>query len=243
MTTNPLTPRLDGTPAAGRPSPLANVWVLPIALLFVAAPFLGAGTLAWPAGWAYLVLIVGGAAAGRVLMARAHPELVAERARYTGNAGAKPYERFFVPIIAVGPTVIALVAGLDRRLGWPPAFSPLVQWIGAAIIVFGLVFATWAMVANRFFSSVVRIQADRGQQVVSDGPYRYVRHPGYAGSVPAQFGIALLLGSAWALVPALLTAAVIVVRTSLEDRLLQEELAGYRTYAGRVRYRLVLGIW
>ena len=98
-------------------------------------------------------------------------------------------------------------------------------------------------VSNRFFSTMVRIQADRGQTVATAGPYRYVRHPGYVGYSVSFFGMALALGSLWALVPAVLMACLLVVRTALEDRTLQDELAGYTDYARQVRYRLLPGIW
>ena len=96
---------------------------------------------------------------------------------------------------------------------------------------------------NKFFSAVVRIQRERGHTVVASGPYQYVRHPGYAGGIVANFAIPLLLGSLWALVPAVLVNCLLIVRTALEDSTLQEELDGYRDYAGRVRYRLLLGVW
>jgi protein-S-isoprenylcysteine O-methyltransferase Ste14 len=99
------------------------------------------------------------------------------------------------------------------------------------------------MASNRFFSSVVRIQADRGHTVATGGPYRFVRHPGYAGFIAGSFGAALLLGSRWALLPALLSAVLLVVRTVLEDRTLRAELPGYAEYAARVRHRLLPHVW
>jgi protein-S-isoprenylcysteine O-methyltransferase Ste14 len=102
---------------------------------------------------------------------------------------------------------------------------------------------TWAMVSNPFFSTMVRIQTDRGQTVATGGPYRWVRHPGYVGYILSAVSTALLLGSLWALVPAVLTGVLLVVRTALEDRTLLEELEGYEEYARQVRYRLVPGVW
>jgi protein-S-isoprenylcysteine O-methyltransferase Ste14 len=96
---------------------------------------------------------------------------------------------------------------------------------------------------NRFFSTVVRIQTDRGHAVCDSGPYRIVRHPGYAGSLPPLLGIVLALGSVWTLIPAAMALIISVIRTALEDRTLQEELPGYRDYARRVRYRLIPGIY
>jgi protein-S-isoprenylcysteine O-methyltransferase Ste14 len=111
------------------------------------------------------------------------------------------------------------------------------------LITFGYAFAAWAVAENRFFSSVVRIQTERGHVVCDSGPYRYVRHPGYAGNILAVFGIVLALGSVWALIPAAVASIIAVIRTVLEDQTLQEELPGYRGYARRVRYRLIPGIY
>jgi len=91
--------------------------------------------------------------------------------------------------------------------------------------------------------SLVRIQTDRGHQVVSTGPYRWIRHPGYAGALLTYLATPLFLDSRWAFIPALYLAIVMVIRTSLEDRALQNELDGYRDYAGQVRYRLLPGVW
>jgi len=96
---------------------------------------------------------------------------------------------------------------------------------------------------NRYFSGVVRIQSDRGQQVISTGPYRMVRHPGYSGGLLTYLAVPIFLDSLWAFVPVVLLVIILVVRTRLEDKLLQEQLEGYRDYAGRVRSRLLPGIW
>ena len=101
----------------------------------------------------------------------------------------------------------------------------------------------WALVENRFFSSVVRIQTDRGHVVCDSGPYRIVRHPGYAGNMLALLGIVLALSSLWTLIPAAAALVIAVIRTTLEDRTLQEELPGYKEYARRVRYRWFPGIY
>jgi protein-S-isoprenylcysteine O-methyltransferase Ste14 len=99
------------------------------------------------------------------------------------------------------------------------------------------------MVENRFFSGTVRIQTDREHVVVSGGPYRLVRHPGYAGSLLATICVPVVLGSWWAWVPACVSVAALVVRTALEDRVLRRELDGYAAYAARTRHRLVPGVW
>ena len=115
--------------------------------------------------------------------------------------------------------------------------------VGFNFIAFGYAFASWALAENRFFSGVVRIQTDRGHVVCDTGPYRFVRHPGYAGSILPVFGIVLALGSVWTLIPAAVAAIIGVIRTTLEDQTLQKELPGYRDYTQRVRYRLIPGIY
>jgi protein-S-isoprenylcysteine O-methyltransferase Ste14 len=112
-----------------------------------------------------------------------------------------------------------------------------------ALAAAGYGFAGWALLENRFFSAVVRIQSERGHVVCDTGPYKIVRHPGYSGSVLPPFAMALALDSVWILIPATAAVVIAVVRTALEDRTLQEELPGYREYADRVRYRLLPGIY
>ena len=135
-----------------------------------------------------------------------------------------------------------MVAGLDVRFGWSSVPLAL-SLAGLLVVVAGNAVVSWGMSANRYFARVVRIQDDRGQQVCSTGPYRYVRHPGYVGMIVYTIAMAIGLGSWWAVIPALLVAAAFVVRTAMEDRTLQTELPGYSEYASRVPYRLVPGVW
>jgi len=214
-----------------------------VALLCIVL-FAAAGTLAWPMGWVYVVITVVMTAGSRLLLLRRSPDLVAERAASADRRDAKPWDRVLMPFVAIyGPLLTLIIAGLDRRFGWPPELPLWVQIAGVILLVSATAFSTWALLVNRFFSGVVRIQRDRGHTVVSDGPYRWIRHPGYAGGVVGDVAIPLMLGSAWALVPGLLTAGVVVLRTALEDRTLQAELPGYAEYARQTRYRLLPGVW
>jgi len=115
--------------------------------------------------------------------------------------------------------------------------------IALIVMLLGYLLGSWALIENRFFSGVVRIQTDRGHRVVSTGPYRLIRHPGYAGALWAYLAIPLLLDSAWAFIPALLLVGVLVLRTALEDRTLQEELPGYKEFARKTRFRLIPWVW
>jgi protein-S-isoprenylcysteine O-methyltransferase Ste14 len=110
-------------------------------------------------------------------------------------------------------------------------------------MVLGYALFLWAMASNAFFAEGVRIQQERGHTVAAGGPYRYVRHPGYVGAILSQAATPFLLGSAWALIPSVASAALYVVRTYLEDQALRQELPGYEAYAQRTRYRLLPGVW
>ena len=202
------------------------------------------GDLSWWQAWAYGLLIVAAGVGGRVLAERQHPGLMAERQSMEKAQSAKAWDKVLAPLMALSVSFpLVIVAGLDHRFGWSPGFPLWLNLVGFLLISFGYAFATWALIENRFFASVVRIQVDRGHAVCDSGPYRFVRHPGYAGNVVAPLGIVLALSSLWTLIPAAVALVIAVVRTSLEDRTLQDELPGYRDYARRVHYRLIPAIY
>jgi len=217
------------------------------ALFFIViAPFLPlliSGRWGWWEAWAYAIISVAGFVISRVLAARRHPDLIAERGRHMQQENIKPWDRRLTAWLMLGGIAIGLVAGLDARFGRSPAFGPPVKLLALAMLMAGYALSSYALIENRFFASTVRIQAERGHHVVSSGPYRWVRHPGYAGGLLACLATPLLLDAPWAFVPTLVVVALTIVRTALEDRTLQAELAGYRDYARRVRYRLLPGIW
>src|SRR4051794_29117796 len=136
-----------------------------------------------------------------------------------------------------------IVAGLDvGRHGWSGPIPPAVQWTALFIYACGMILCLWSMAVNRFFSPVVRLQQERGHCLVTGGPYRYIRHPGYAGILlSACVGIAL--GSWWSLLPSVMAIGLILRRAALEDRFLRTSLEGYASYAERVRYCLIPGVW
>jgi protein-S-isoprenylcysteine O-methyltransferase Ste14 len=229
-------------------SPSVNARVLlrffVFTLLYPAVLFLAAGTVRWAWGWAYYAMVVLSAIAGRVLVLRRHPGLLAERASYRTKEDAKQWDQVLVRVVALyGPVISWIVAGLDYRCRWSPELSPALRWVTSGVVLLGVILANWAMVANRFFSAIVRIQKDRGHHVISSGPYSLIRHPGYAGGVYTWLAMPLMLGTLWAYVPAFLTVCAMVLRTALEDRTLFEELPGYVEYAQRTRYRLLPGVW
>lgn len=233
----------NASPTATTPVRAAIRFILMLTTL-CGALFLAAGTFAWPLGWTYVAITLLGTAASRLLVLRRHPDLLQERASYASKADAKSWDRTLVPLVAViGPLVMQVVAGLHRRFGWMPPWPGWLAWGGLALIVAGWAAGTWAMVANRFFSAVVRIQTERGHATITAGPYRWLRHPAYAGGILANLGLPFMLAAPWALIPAAITSALIVWRTHLEDRTLLAELPGYAAYAQRTRYRLLPGVW
>lgn len=206
--------------------------------------FATAGRLDWWQAWVVVALLVFFALLSRVIVMRNYPDLLTERAQYNKHQDVPGWDRVLMPLLAlVGPLLVWGVAGLDHRFGWSPPISLLLQWLALSVMILAYVFSMWAMVVNQFFSAVVRIQKERGHTVVTTGPYQYVRHPGYAGGIVATLTMVFFLGSLWALIPAVLTVIVSILRTALEDKTLRAELAGYQQYADRVRYRLLPGVW
>jgi len=197
----------------------------------------------WWEAWVYAALTILGFAVSRALAARRHPDLLSERARFMRHENAEPWDKLLAPLLVLGGALLPIVAGLDARFGWSPAFGLPAKITALALILAGYALASYALIENRFFSGMVRIQADRGHHVVSSGPYRWVRHPGYAAGLLTYLATPIFLDASWAFVPVAFLAPLLVIRTALEDRTLQERLEGYRDYAARVRYRLLPGVW
>jgi protein-S-isoprenylcysteine O-methyltransferase Ste14 len=199
--------------------------------------FGSAGRVDLPWFWALLTahaaLVVIG---GRLI----DPDLKRERLR-PGGAGV---DRGFRPALAVLVLAHLVVAGLDAgRFGWSPEIAWPARAAGLVVYVAGVGLSLWAMAVNRFFSPVVRVQAERGHHVIRGGPYAIVRHPGYVGLVLALASEAFVLGSLWSLVPVIPFAVLVVRRTMLEDRFLRANLEGYGEYAADVRFRMAPGVW
>ena len=208
---------------------------------FGALLFLPAGRLDWAAGWLYLAIVAVSIAVNVACLRRFNPTLIEHRMRI--GAGTKTWDKVWMGAFTPAFLAVYVVAGFDAgRFGWS-AMSPWLWPLGLALFLAGMALLIGSMVVNPFFEKTVRIQTERGHRVIDTGPYRIVRHPGYAGFFGWILATPLLLGAWWAFIPAILSAAVMVARTALEDRTLQAELPGYRDYTEKVRFRLVPYVW
>lgn len=197
----------------------------------------------WWEAWVYAIFCILAFVISRGLAARRHPDLVAERIQFKSHENDKRWDRLLARLVVFSLFSIPLVAGLDRRFVWSPSFDLGTKVLSLALILTGYVWGTYALIENRFFTAIVRLQTERGHHVVSGGPYRWMRHPGYSGTLLAFLATPVFLDSRWAFVPAAFLTVVLVIRTALEDQFLRDELPGYADYAKRVRYRLLPGIW
>lgn len=224
-----------------------SLWLRAILNLAIILTLMGgllfgpAGTLAWPAAWilivAYGLFLLGFMVWGLIY----NPDLLRERSRVAENV--KIWDKWINGLYALLLVGLLILSGLDAvRFKWTS--MPYIIQIAAGML---LVLAAWlifrTIAENAYLSRWARIQDDRGQQVISTGPYAVVRHPMYAGIMVLMVCMPLSLGSWWGLLPGVLIGVLFVVRTILEDRMLMDELDGYRDYAANVRYRIVPGIW
>ena len=210
--------------------------------IWIAAQFLGAGRFGWDRGWMMTVLYLAAMVCTLIVVRRANPELMAERAKWR-RKDTKPFDKLFfalmLPLAMVQPFVAGRDAGCAGCESWP-------FWLvypGTALFLGGWALMTWVMVVNRHAETSVRIQTDRGHTVVTWGPYRYVRHPMYVGVILVYVGFGLIWGSRWAMWISIAVVALFVWRTAMEDRTLRRELAGYEDFTTRTRYRLLPGVW
>ncbi|MAT43431.1 MAG: isoprenylcysteine carboxyl methyltransferase [Anaerolineaceae bacterium] len=199
------------------------------------------GNFQWTAGWVFLIIVAGGQILNALILLPNHGDLLAERSKI--GEGTSKRDIFLAFMMAYNSWFIGSFCAVDARNGWSPQI-PLWLWVAAILLILaGSGFTQWAMYSNRFFSGVVRIQSDRGHQVINKGPYRIVRHPGYLGVVIFILMTPLVLKSIWGLLLALIFIALVFVRTSWEDETLREDLPGYIEYAKEVRYKLIPKIW
>lgn len=207
------------------------------ALLFVTA-----GTLHWPAAWVFLGTMVVLGVVGGSWLARTDPALLAERMRLTMQPDQPAADKMFMLAFGVVTLAWLVAIGLDRRLHGSD-FALALQALGLAMLLLSTGFIMWVMHENSFAAPVVKVQSERGHRVIESGPYAWVRHPMYSGSLLFFVGTALLLGSWWGVAMTPLFAVLFGIRTGIEERALTAGLPGYGEYASRVRYRLLPGVW
>jgi len=203
--------------------------------------FIPAGTLKWPEAWLFLLLYLVMVTAILAQLSKRNPGLIRERT--STNKQAKSWDKKIMRIYTLLLIALLGIPGLDAvRFRWSEV-PLIVKAFGFLGYIPALIFAFWAMLKNAYASNVVRIQEDRGHTVCTTGPYRFIRHPMYAGVILAVISIPLSLGSFYALIPASSIIVLFIIRTALEDKTLQKELPGYMEYAQKVRSRLIPGVW
>jgi protein-S-isoprenylcysteine O-methyltransferase Ste14 len=208
---------------------------------FLAVLLISAGRLNYWQAWVYggMSLLMNVAT---LLILRQEPGLARERSK--PGAGTKAWDKKLLGLGLMLTLAILVIAGLDSgRNHWIPHLSWKWSIFGMVLNCAGMTLFLLALKENRFFSSVVRIQNDRRQIVCRTGPYGVIRHPGNAGMAIGTIGLPFLFMSIWSAIPMLLSVIIVVIRTHLEDMLLQDELEGYCDYQRSTRFRLIPGIW
>ena len=212
-----------------------------VILLTFAIIFGCAGTWDYWQGWVFVII---DAICKLSRMVFIPAELIQERAEPEKKLGTKKWDYIIITLYALFSVIGAIIAALDGgRFHWTDVFPIWINMIAFAFFFFCNLLFFYSMWINRFFSVTVRIQEEKGHKVVDNGPYKYIRHPGYAAAITAQLFYAIGLNSLWALIPSGLAAIVFIIRTYLEDITLQKELPGYTDYVARVKYRLFPGLW
>lgn len=200
--------------------------------------FAAAGTVDWPQAWSFI-------ATGLVILVInlfvLPAEVIEERGRKKENV--KKWDTVLTRITGIPYFSMFPLCGFDHRFGWSPALTESLSYSMLILYFLASMVFTWAMVSNRFFSTVVRIQEERGHAVETGGPYRYVRHPGYLAFIIMSLTVPVILGSLYSLILSAIVSGLFIIRTTLEDKTLLKELNGYDTYALKVKYRLIPFIW
>jgi protein-S-isoprenylcysteine O-methyltransferase Ste14 len=211
-------------------------------LVFIGvAMFLPAGRLDWTRGWVFLAAFIALTIPSLVYLRRTNPEIFVARSRIHGST--KTWDKVILSLLLPSMLLEIVLAALDSgRVHW----SEVPVWatvLGYLLLAIGYLLSVWAYRFNKFAEPGVRVQKERGQQVIDRGPYAWIRHPVYLGGLCIAASLPLTLGSLWAVIPAAVGSATLVLRIVMEERTLREELEGYRAYMERVRWRLVPRVW
>lgn len=208
-------------------------------ILIIVVVFISAGRLDYWQGWAYVGLNI-------VFLLLAYLTLSSDliQERLEPEKGVEKWDRLLQKVSIPVFLVILIISILDGgRFHWHPQIPSYITIVGIFFYIIGQAIFLWAKNVNKFFSAVVRIQKDRGQTVCKEGPYRYIRHPGYLGSLIYLSVTPLVLGSFWGLILVIIPFILLLIRTNLEDDTLKKELDGYTEYAREVKYKILPGIW
>lgn len=213
--------------------------------LFAVALMWPAGTWRWWEAWVVVVLWTAFAATALAYLSKNDPELLQERKKLVPiEKNQKLWDKVLMGLFVISGFTLYLIPGFDVvRYGWSEA---LPIWLEIAAMIAHLpcfLLIIWVMKENTYLSQVVKIDKQRGHQVITTGPYAIVRHPMYTAVIPLAFALPVALGSSAGLLPAAALTVLLIVRTYYEDKTLHEELEGYTDYARQTPYRLIPGVW
>lgn len=214
------------------------VWFVLQAVLLLGV----AGDWTWPQGWTYLGEVLALSSATTIGLMKTDPELLKGRMSSPLKRNQRPVDRAIMMAYFAAYIGWFVLIGLDHRFMWTGA-PLIVQILGAALIGAGMVLVWETFRANTFATTQVRVQAERAQTVIDSGPYRYIRHPMYAGMVLFVIGTALMLGSLWGLLATIVLFLMLGLRIGGEEQVLKQDLAGYAEYMTRTPWRIVPGVW
>lgn len=214
------------------------IQVFSILILQGAILFISAGTISWKWAWYVLFLAVVLIILNSIVLPA---EVIEERGRKKENV--KKWDKMLSSIISVWVILMYVFSGLDRRFHWTGDIAVFINIAGLVFIFLGSLLFTWSMASNKFFSTLVRLQTDRQHTVATEGPYKFVRHPGYLGYIIFTLATPVALGAFWGLVFSGIIGILLIVRTALEDATLKKELPGYAEYTENVKYKLIPLLW
>jgi protein-S-isoprenylcysteine O-methyltransferase Ste14 len=211
-----------------------------ICILISVALFVSSGTFNWTSGWLFVAVYSLSSLISMNILYFNVPELMDERKKSHPNA--KKWDRFLVTSYEFMYFPILILSGLDKRFGYTgmPISTVIISLI---LILFSFLLMTWAPLVNKHLETYIRIQTDRDHSVCDKGPYTVIRHPTYLALILLFIAMPVSLGSIHGLIPAILAIIIVCIRTSLEDRVLNKELLGYREYSKKVKYRLIPYVW
>ncbi len=218
--------------------------VLTTAIVLPVIIFIAAGDWLWLEGWIFAVWVNAMVISNMVYLYRNDPDLLAERSKAPGSDNQKTWDKYLLTFAYLMAVVWFVIMPIEvKRLNWLVQFPLLLKGFGGLLLIPALFFIYQATVENTYLSTMVRLQDDRKQQVITSGVYGFVRHPLYLGCLMMLFGAPLLLGSIIGLFIAVIALIVLIFRIQGEEKMLTDELEGYEDYKTKVKYRLFPLLW